>query len=64
MYIQFLQKYDDIVDLIILPNIAYNSRTPMYPHHPSYITHARTRAHLTSYFPAVYCPHKSSIAAY
>ena len=36
----------------------------MYPHHPSYITHARSRAHLTPYQPTVYRPHKSSIAAY
>ena len=32
----------------------------MYPHHPSHITHERSRAHLTSYLPTVYNPHKYS----
>jgi len=36
---------------------------PMYPHRPSYTTHARSRTHLTSYLPTVYNTHKSSIAA-
>jgi len=36
----------------------------MYPHHPSYTTHARSRAHSTPDLPAVYNPHKSSVAAY
>ena len=45
-------------------DITYNRRTPMYPHRPSYITHTRSRAHLTCYLPTVYSPHKSSIAAY
>jgi hypothetical protein len=37
---------------------------PMYPHHPSYTTHARSRTHFTSYLPAVYNTRKSSMAAY
>ena len=37
---------------------SYNSRTPMYPHRPYYITHARSRAHLPPYLPPVYSPHK------
>ena len=39
---------------------------PMYPHHPSYITHVRSRTQFTSYLPTVYNPQKSSIrvAAY
>jgi len=37
---------------------------PMYPHHSSYITHARSGTNFTSYLPTVYNPHKSSIAAY
>ena len=37
---------------------------PMYPHHPPYITHAKSCTHFTSYLPTVYNPHKSSIAAY
>ena len=37
---------------------------PMYPHHPSYTTHERSRTHFTSYLPTVYNPHKSSVAAY
>jgi len=37
---------------------------PMYPHHPSYITHARSHTHFSSYLPTVYNPHKSSVAAY
>jgi len=45
-------------------DMTYNSRTPMYPHRPSYTTHARSRAHFTSHLPTVYSPHKSSIAAY
>ena len=36
----------------------------MYPHHPSYTTHARSRTHFTSYLLTVYNIHKSSIAAY
>ena len=32
----------------------------MYPHHSSHITHARSRAHLTSYHPTVYSQHKYS----
>jgi len=36
----------------------------MYPHHPSYTTHARSRTHFTPDLPTVYNPHKSSVAAY
>jgi len=36
----------------------------MYPHHPSYTTHARSRTHSTPYLPTVYNTHKSSVAAY
>ena len=36
----------------------------MYPHHPSYTTHARSRTHSTPDLPTVYNPHKSSVAAY
>ena len=32
----------------------------MYPHHSSHITHARSRAHLTSNLPTVYSQHKYS----
>jgi len=33
-------------------------------HHATYITHARSHSHSTSYLPTVYNPHKSSVAAY
>jgi len=36
----------------------------VYLHHPSYITHSRSRTHSTSYVPTVYNPHKSSVAVY
>ena len=36
----------------------------MYPYHPSYTTHVRSRTHFNSYLPTVYNPYKSSIAAY
>ena len=36
----------------------------MYPHRPSYTTHARSRTHSTPVLPSVYNPHKSSVAAY
>ena len=38
----------------------------MYPHHPSYTTHARSRTHSTPDHATVYTysPHKSVVAAY
>ena len=36
----------------------------MYPHHPFYTTHARSRNQFTSDRPTVYNPHKSSVAAH
>jgi len=36
----------------------------MYPHHPSYTTHTRSRTHSTPDHPTVYNPQKSSVAAY
>jgi len=36
----------------------------MYPHHPSYTTHARSRTHYSPDLSTVYNPHKSSVAAY
>jgi len=36
----------------------------MYPHHPSYTTHVRSRTHPTRDLPIVYNPHKLSVAAY
>jgi len=36
----------------------------MYPHNPSYTTHARSRTHSTPDLPTVYNPCKSSVAAY
>ena len=36
----------------------------MYPHLPTSMTHMISCAHLTSYLPFVYSPHKSRITAY
>ena len=36
----------------------------MYPLHPSYTTHARSRTHSTPDLPTVYNPHKSNVAAH
>ena len=36
----------------------------MYPHHPSYTTHAKSLTHSTPDHPTVYNPHNSSAAAY